>query len=399
MKTKVLFIGAYGIENSGDDLPMLVMMDNLQKIAPKKTKFEFHSLTRHPNSWEQKQYKIKQHQNLEYQSREEARDKWLRGLNFQDNRDEFYKFLELIKSMDVLVIGAGNFILDISIDVFKGPIPLMWWYVHIAKLYDKKVFLYGLSAAPLKNEYARLLTQEIINKSDIVTLRDNYSKKYLKSLNIKKKLLVLPDPTLGVSLEDKVSLHKRDKKFFKNTKKEKIALGIRDLSFLDDKGQFAFDTLLSFINKNPHNAYIFIPQSTYFEDDDRKTAQSFVEKIDKNIDVHIVENRYTPKELIHLYSLCDMTIAIRLHSAVFSHIAGTPAIAISYLPKVKAFMKDFKTQKQLIDIENISLEKLEKRVKYIKKEKELQHFIKEQIKYKKRDVEKYAQLVLTLLKG
>ena len=399
MKTKVLFIGAYGIENVGDDLPMLVMMDNLQKLAPKETTFEFHSLSRHPSKWEEKKYNIIQHQNLEYQNRENAKDKWFKGLNYHDNRDEFYNFLELIKSMDVLIIGAGNFIIDINIDIFKGPIPLIWWYVHLAKLYNKKVFLYGLSAATLQSEYAQLLTKEIIDRSDVVTLRDSYTKKYLQSLGIKKKLLVLPDPTLGVIQNTKVSLKKRDKIVLQKTQKQKIILGIRDLSFLEDKGKKVFESIVHFINSHPSYSYIFIPQSTYSEDDDRKTAHTLSKKINKTIDTHIIKNRYTPKELINIYTMCDITIAIRLHSAVFSHIATTPAIAISYLPKVQAFMKDFKTSKQVIDIKDISSKKLARKVRYIQNNPSLRTSIQKQTKQKKKKVKEYTHLLLSLLKG
>ncbi|RLA77333.1 MAG: hypothetical protein DRG78_17605 [Epsilonproteobacteria bacterium] len=398
MKKKILFIGAYGIENAGDDLPMLVMMDNLKELSP-KSKFEFHALSRHPNKWEEKNYNIIQHQNLEYANREEAMGKWLRGLNFDDDRGLFNDFLELIKSMDILIIGAGNFIIDISIDVFKGPIPLIWWYIHIAKLYNKKVLLYGFSTALLSSEYGRLLTKEIMNKSDIVTVRDKDSKKYLKSIGIEKTIQVLPDPTLGVKIKNqKFSfLNKDDKYILEKHSDLKIALGLRDLSFLKDKGKTVFKEIISFINKNPKYKYIFIPQSTYFEDDDIKLANELSKMIRKDIDIHIIKNRYNPKDLIKIYSLCDVTIAIRLHSAVFSQIATTPAIAISYLPKVKSYMKDFGTLNQVIDIDKITAQKIRNKLDNIRKNKSLKTTIKEINIKKNKEVEKYAKLVLSLL--
>jgi len=400
MKKKILFIGAYGIENAGDDLPMLVMIDNLKKIAP-EIEFEFHALTRHINKWEQEEYGVIYHQNLEYESREESKDKWFRGLNYDDDREIFNNFSALIKSMDLLIIGAGNFIIDISIDIFKGPIPLNWWYIHIAKLYAKKVFLYGFSTAPLNSEYGKLLTKDIINKSDLVTVRDQDSKLYLHSLGVDKSITVLPDSTLAGQLQgSNVDFLQPEDKIIQNKHGDlTIALGLRALSFLEEQGGNVFKTLLEFIHNNPQYRYLFIPQSTYFEDDDIALAEKLHRQIDNNINTHIITTRYTPKQLISLYSIADLTIAIRLHSAVFSQIAGTPAIAINYLPKVASYMKDFGTQEQCINLEELSLTSLESCLQNIQNNKALNAFIKKQHTKKNKQAQQYATLALSLLQS
>lgn len=398
MKRKILFIGAYGIENAGDDLPMLVMIDNLKENA-KDIGFEFHALTRHINLWEKEKYGVIYHKNLEYENRQEAKDKWFQGLNFNDDRNKFYNFLNLIKEMDILVIGAGNFIIDISIDIFKGPIPLIWWYIHLAKLYDKKVFLYGISTAELTNEYAKLLTKEIILKSDIITVRDKNSKEYLKKLGVGKKIKVLPDPTLGIQFNRENLISDDIYDFLSNDNQIKIAFGLRKLDFLKEKKSEVFQIIIEFINSNPNYKYIFIPQSTYFEDDDRVLAKEISKSINKNIEYYIIEERYTPFELIKIYSLCNVTIAIRLHSAVFSQIAEVPAIAISYLPKVKSFMKDYGTQENIINIKEINTFSLDKKVKNILGyEIEYKNRLKTINKNKRKKVDTYSKLLLSLIK-
>lgn len=396
MIKKILFIGAYGIENAGDDLPMLVMIENLKKNFPKNN-FEFHALTRHLNEWEEKNYKINYHKNLEYENREEARGKWFRGLNYNDDREEFHEFLSLIKSMDVLVIGAGNFILDITIDIFKGPIPLMWWYIHLAKLYKKKVFLYGISSANLEDEYAKLLTQEILNKSDIITAREQNTKVYLSNFIDSSLVKVLPDPTLGVDIElNKISIYEKEKDFF-DTDKKVIALGLRQINFIKDNDSF-FDEIISFINNNKEYKYIFIPQSTYFEDDDRVMAYNLSKKIDKGIEFHIVEDRYTPYSLIKLYSLCEVTIAIRLHAAVFSCIGNTPVIAISYLPKVKAFMVDYGLKDYCLDIKACTYNTISQIFEKILLDDCLEDNLKKRNIILKNRVKEYSKLLVDLMK-
>jgi polysaccharide pyruvyl transferase WcaK-like protein len=43
--------------------------------------------------------------------------------------------------------------------------------------------------------------------------------------------------------------------------------------------------------------------------------------------------------IISVLEKCSFTLGMRLHSGVFSSIAGTPAIMIAYDPKVEAFAK------------------------------------------------------------
>ncbi len=398
MKTKkILFIGAYGIENSGDDLPMIVMMQQLQQMYPKES-FSFHALTRHPNKWEEKKFNIVQHKNLEYQSRQEAANKWFRGLNFEDDRTIFNEILSLIESCDLLIIGAGNFIIDISIDIFKGPIPLIWWYIHLAKLTNTKVMLYGFSTAPLQNNYAKLLTKEIMRQSDFISVRDKASKKYLQTLGVTQKIVSLPDPTLGTTFTKKYTfLTKKDQIFLLvNSSKPLIALGLRQFSFPQESK--IFDTIIKFINTHSEYRYIFVPQSTYKEDDDRQLAQTLATKINTNISFHIIKKRYTPQELISIYALCDLTLSIRLHSCVFSHIANTPAIAINYLPKVAGYMKEMKTTKQLLQIKDVKPNKLHNIItKTLNKKEKIKKQIHKVVTKKNKKVKKYSQAAYELL--
>ena len=195
---RVLFAGAYGIENAGDDLPLIVMCENLKKLSP-ETDFQFHVLSRHPNKWEEDKYGVKMIQNIEYHSREVAQGKWFKGLNFGDDTTELCTIKEEIQEADLLVLGAGNFLIDINIGLLRGPIPLLALYVFLAKLYHKPVMLYGFSAGPLKTEWGTDLSRWIVENSDVITVRDSASKDLIQSITQQiLKIDVLPDSTIGI---------------------------------------------------------------------------------------------------------------------------------------------------------------------------------------------------------
>jgi polysaccharide pyruvyl transferase WcaK-like protein len=53
----------------------------------------------------------------------------------------------------------------------------------------------------------------------------------------------------------------------------------------------------------------------------------------------ILLGRLRPGQIISVLQKCEFTLGMRLHSAVFSSVAGTPAIMIAYDPKVAAFSR------------------------------------------------------------
>ena len=104
----VVFAGAYGIQNSGDDAPLLVMTDGLRRLHP-NVDFRFTVLARHSDSFLEAATGARFIANLEYQSREEATGKWFRGFNFADDRGDLEQVDATIRDADLVVAGAGNF--------------------------------------------------------------------------------------------------------------------------------------------------------------------------------------------------------------------------------------------------------------------------------------------------
>ncbi|WP_022664662.1 polysaccharide pyruvyl transferase family protein [Desulfospira joergensenii] len=395
----ILFAGAYGIENAGDDLPLIVMCEQLRKQHPHIC-FNFHVLSRHPNSWEEKTYGVKMIKNIEYENRDQAMGKWFNGLNPDDNHEPICRIRQEIKKADILILGAGNWLIDLSIDIFRGPIPLLALYVFLAKVYHKPVMLYGMSAGPLRTEWGRELTGWIIDNADIVTVRDKDSKHLLEDISHSPKTThLLPDSTIGAQPCDPVIIEKiLDKEGIRfDGDKDKIAIGMRNLDGLlpsEETGSF-MDELAGCLNAHKDQAsYIFIPQSTYEFDDDRKTAKKFSELLDEDVQFYIIQNRYDPRELIGLYGICDLTLSIRLHSAVFSAIAGTPVIAVNYLPKVAGFMDSIKLSDFCVNTDEFRKESILRLIKKIRAEKDLlSRRLKVQIKGQKKRVTQYSDLV------
>lgn len=398
-KKRILFAGAYGIENAGDDLPLIVLSKKIKNILPS---IELRALSRHPNVWEEKKYGVKMIKNLEYESREDAKGKWFKGLNFGDDKEDIERVTKEIKNCDLIIIGAGNFLIDIAIDIFRGPVPLMALYVFLAKIFHKPVMLFGFSAGPLKTQIGINLSRWIIESADIVTVRDMLTQQFVENLlYLPKKIYQLPDPTLGAEVPSQICLEENIIKERINTKRKIIAIGLRDLSslFSHKVTQEFLKQLVKYINlMKVQYSFLFIPQSTYKEDDDRLIAKEIVSLLDNDVEYTIIENRYDPRELIGFYSICELTIAVRLHSAVFSIIARTPVIAINYLPKVEGFMRSMGLEHNLLKVNWCKMKDLLRITEQtIANEKNIVKDISKRLRSKKQLVNRYAELAISLL--
>lgn len=360
---KILLAGAYGIRNSGDDLPLVAMCDELRRQAP-DSDFEFSALSRHPDSWEADAYGVTMIQNLEYPSAAEAAGRWFNGMNPGDDPEPFETVKTAIREADLLVLGAGNALLDITIDLLRGPIPLMSVYGFLATLYHTPVMLYGMSVGPLRTEWGRDLTRGLLESASVITVRDRESAELCKSLlTTPRKIYQLPDATLmSVPVGPGRLARVMSEEGLRPAQRPVIALGLRDLAKPCDPAAAARleSVVIGLMNAMQDSVeFLLIPQSTYEWDDDRVLAERLMQQVDSGVRCHMVRKRHHPADLIALYGLASATLAVRLHAAVFSAIAGTSVVAVNYLPKVRGFMETLGCPEQCLGLGEISVAALQ----------------------------------------
>ncbi len=360
-KLTILCAGAYGIGNTGDDLPLICLCEGMRRHLPDH-QLEFRALSRHPDPWEEKTYGVTMVQNPEYQSGAEAVGRWFRGLNPGDDPGIFTSLREEIRQADLLVLGAGNALLDQTIDVLRGPVPLMSLYGFLAALYHTPLMIYGMSVGPLRTAWGRDLSRGLLESARVVTVRDQGSVELIAELSAEysrpgPKVHLLPDPAMAATVppsrrgleilaQENLSLP---------PDKTLIAVGLRDLERpLGNKAARQLEeSVVGLMDEMCEEAaFLFISQSTYREDDDRELARRLAGKT--RAQCLIVESRQHPADLIALYGLARVTLAGRLHAAVFSSLAAVPVVGIDYLPKVSGFLETLQGAGRVVAIEDLS---------------------------------------------
>jgi len=362
-KLKILCAGAYGIRNAGDDLPLLVLRDRMQSLLPTR-ELEFRALSRHPDPWEEAEYGVRMLPNLEYPSREAARGRWFRGLNPDEDPAPFMAVEAEIRACDLLVLGAGNALIDLTLGVLRGPVALMSLYAALARRHGRPVMLYGLSVGPLRTAWGRDLTRRLLSSSAAVTVRDAASLALCRELATDQcRVHLLPDATLaarapacerGAAVLAGLGVDFPDDR-------PVVALGLRDLA--RPLGTGAGAAVLAAVREmmttlRDEAAFLFVPQSVYAEDDDRVLARRLAADMPEGVMFRSVEQRISPHDLIALYGTARATVAVRLHAAVFSALAGTPVTAVNYLPKVAGFMATLADDDRVVEMSALSGEVL-----------------------------------------
>ena len=176
-KNKILISGYYGFDNSGDDAILRAIVNDLNNNIEN---VEITVLSKNP-SYTEKVYKIN-----------------------AVNRFNIKAVIETIKSCDLFISGGGSLLQDVT-----STRSLLYYIslMRMAKFFNKKVMVYANGVGPINGRMNRIWTRRILNKVDLITLRDEDSRIFLEELKVdNENIYVTADPvfTLNPTKPDKV---------------------------------------------------------------------------------------------------------------------------------------------------------------------------------------------------
>ena len=401
---KICFTGQYGVKSHGDDAPLVVLVEELRRRIGN---FEGVVLTRHALEAHYSRYGLRSIQNLEYDSKAESEGKWFRGLNPADERIDLCNLQDELSSSDLLVIGAGNFLVDYSIDLLRGPIPYLLVLTLMARMGGTPVMWYGISAGPIKTMLGRDFTRLAANLAGQITLRDEGSIHELINLGFDKNVIQLPDPVIGIiPVSREIAAKLPSCRKVSSISDRVVTISVRGLPD-EDKLDFedylsgfadACDRLVDMYEA----AILFVPQCTYAHgnpgENDIYISKRVMERMRHAENAVVAEEDLSPEECAGLYDGSFGSICTRLHGNVFAAIQGVPPVAVSYNPKVSGFMHWLECDELVVDLAEFSSDELvEKFNKTIMERSELEKKVKKRIEEGKGQISRYADIAMELI--
>ena len=244
---------------------------------------------------------------------------------------DIFSIIKEIRAADLLISGGGSLLQNVT----SGR--SLYYYLAIiffALIFGRKVMLYAQGIGPIRGTLAHKLMNLIINRVDLITVRDRGSLEELSRLKINRpKIFCTADPVLAIKpvpleIGEEILAHhsikKSDRKFIGVAVRHWIGWG---------RFQAELAAALDKIVEATGAKIIFIPMK--FPEDIRSAMSTADLMKEKCI---VFEEEFTTREILSLTGCMDLLIGVRLHALIFAGVMNVPLLGISYDPKIERFL-------------------------------------------------------------
>ncbi len=315
---KFLVTGYYGFLNSGDDAILLSMCEDIDNLSMDTTAT---ILSNSPTST------IKEY-----------------PANAVYRFNLFYVIREIIKC-DVLLMGGGSLLQD------KTSTRSLIYYLSIlvlSKVFRKKSMIYANGIGPISGKLNRKLTKQVLNKVDLITIRETLSLKELENMGVKQnKVRLTADPVFSLTI--------KDEDIDNILKEEGIELERDFVTILFRNWRSEEDYITKMakvcddIVENKNMDVVFIPMKYPA---DVKVGEEIAKKMTNKS--YTIKSKLSVYQIIKLVGMSKLSLSMRLHALLYSALKDVPMIGFTYDPKVEYFLKELKMY-SIINLDNFKV--------------------------------------------
>ena len=300
----VVMSGYYGFNNTGDEAIMLSMHKNIQELGEN---YHITVLSNKP---------------------EETKEKYgIEAVYRFGMRDVFHA----IRKSDVLLSGGGSLLQD------STSTRSLMYYLSItvmAKLLRKKVMLYANGIGPVSGKRNRRLVKQVVNRADLITLREENSYEELLSMGVNpKKCFVTADPAFTMNGIDAEASRELLQAEGVPLDKPIVVVSVRKWKDMDKFiGRFArmCDTIVEKYDRNIVFLGMQMPNDIIVSE---KVRAQMKQK------AYILKNNHSPYEVMGIISQADFILSMRLHTLIFAAKQQVPLIGFVYDPKIEYYLE------------------------------------------------------------
>lgn len=315
--------GYYGYNNSGDDALLLAIVENLRKH---RKDVSLCVMTNRVG--------------------EVCRELGVATFH----RFNLWGVFQALRSSHVLVFGGGNLIQDAT-----STKSLLYYIfvLRLAQLLGVKTMLYSNGIGPVRRPLNKKIVASVLNKVDVITLREGDSLSFLKGAHIHRPQIYLTaDETLTMTLPPEEEI---DRMLSENGLcKDSPFLCVSLRRWQGNPPSLAGDVAaaLDEISSRRGLKILLIPMQL---PDDMEICQQVKNRMKRPC--VILDHSYNPPTLIGIISRGRAMLGMRLHSLIYATAAGIPAGGIVYDNKVSAFLHSI-SQDNYISAEELNKEGL-----------------------------------------
>jgi polysaccharide pyruvyl transferase WcaK-like protein len=241
---------------------------------------------------------------------------------------------------DIIIVGLnGTFTTMYGL----GGFAINFYSIALAKILKKPVVIYAASIEPFKNKFWEILERYIINKVDLITLREEGSYKHLQKIGVTKPpmhvttdlafLLQSASPERVKEIMLIEGINKNDEPLIGMT----VSQGVSRWAFPELKNPKERYTkyvdvmakVVDYLVDKLSATIVFVPHSIAPYGEDRDVGKDIYEKVKNKHKVKVITNDYTSTEIKGIISQCDLVVGARTHSVILATSMCIPSILLS----------------------------------------------------------------------
>lgn len=222
--------------------------------------------------------------------------------------------LRSISRADLVASGGGSLLQDTT-----STYSIFYYLaiVRLAQLLGKRTMFIAQGIGPLNIPRSRNLTAAVANRLDAITVRDDDSAALLRQIGCTKPVEVTADPALLLGAPVNGT--------------ERMGVGIALRPWQDKTPQLIDALATSYRSAVGGEPAIGMPM---YRGDDEAPNGLFAQAIGASFP----QGASSMADLLASAARTKMVVAMRLHALIFAAASHTPSVALSYDPKVAAFM-------------------------------------------------------------
>jgi len=275
----------------------------------------------------------------------------------------------------------------------------------IAVNFNVPVMIYAQSIGPFHNAFCEKITRKVLDKLDFITIRDFYSKEYIKKMGVKTPVEVTADAAFALPNPFETEFNKDINEYMEKynwIKDSTFNIGVttRDWNLNNCQREryiTAMASLVKYLCNNYEDAIItFFPQTLSDISFSRSICyySSFYNK-----KCFVIEDDLHPMVLKGLYAKMNLFIGTRMHSTIFAMSMNIPTISIAYMPKSVDLMRRLNLEDFAFSIYNIDESKIIKSInRVIQEESRIRQHLKKVMRHMHTSSLKNAEFAYKLSK-
>lgn len=264
---------------------------------------------------------------------------------------------QAVQNSDAVIQGGGGIFFDYTDfhpwNLFENNAPDLAHYGGfslLATLYRKPFMVYGVGVGPLFTESGRKLVRVVHSLAHKITVRDVESKAVLEGIGVgSDRVEVTTDPAFCIKPADANEARRILGDHGINFERPVIAITPRPWDYSQPGWEDQLSEALSPFASAKQAQILLIPFHKGYDD----VTVLRVQQLLANNETFTLRSEYTPQEIAGVIGVCDLLIGMRLHSILFAILTATPAVALSYDPKVRSLTRRIGHEEICVDLTDL----------------------------------------------